>query len=30
VEATSPSDAAGEAAEILRAGGAERILQEVR
>lgn len=30
VEATSPGDAAGEAAEILRAGGADRILQEVR
>jgi hydroxymethylbilane synthase len=30
VEATSPGEAAGEAAEILRAGGADRILQEVR
>lgn len=30
VEATSPEEAAGEAAEILRAGGADRILQEVR
>lgn len=30
VEAQTPGDAAGEAAEILRAGGAERILQEVR
>lgn len=30
VEAADPLDAAGEAAEILRIGGAERILQEVR
>jgi hydroxymethylbilane synthase len=30
VEATTPGEAAGEAAEILRAGGADRILQEVR
>lgn len=30
VEAADPSEAAGEAAEILRTGGAERILQEVR
>jgi hydroxymethylbilane synthase len=30
VEAASPSVAAGEAAEILRTGGADRILQEVR
>lgn len=30
VEATSPEDAAREAAEILRAGGADRILEEVR
>jgi hydroxymethylbilane synthase len=30
VQATDPGEAAGEAAEILRAGGADRILQEVR
>ena len=30
VQATRPEDAAGEAADILRAGGADRILEEVR
>jgi porphobilinogen deaminase len=30
VQATRPEEAAGEAADILRAGGADRILEEVR